>query len=289
MKVAIVGATGVLGRALIPMLVQQGHAVRVLARSVQKAHALFPGEVECVEYDLLSPDMDARLTTLLRNCDAALHVATAIPHDARAPGAWDANTRLRTDGTRRLLDAALAANVECYIQQSIVMAYPDCGDDWITEEMPLDASPLRASINAPVIAMETMVRATSIRQLRWCILRGGTFVGHDTFQDDTIENLRAGKQIVAGDGRNFISPLHVADMAAAMAEALHHAPAGSIFNIVDEPIREGEYLDRLAGIIGAPLPQRDLTLSQPPSWRCCNTAARSTLHWTPNHSVYQDQ
>lgn len=289
MKVAIVGATGVLGRALIPMLVQQEHAVRVLARSVQKAHALFPGEVECVEYDLLSPDREARLTALLKNCDAALHIATAIPHDARAPGAWEANTRLRTDGTRRLLDAALAAKVECYIQQSIVMAYPDCGDKWITEERPLDASPRRASINAPVIAMEAMVHATSTRQLRWCILRGGTFVGQDTFQADMIENLRAGKQIVAGDGRNFISPIHVADMAAAIAEALPRAPAGSIFNIVDEPIREGEYLDRLAGIVGAPLPRRDLTLSRPPSWRCCNAAARSTLHWTPGHTVYPGQ
>jgi nucleoside-diphosphate-sugar epimerase len=225
----------------------------------------------------------------LKNCDAALHIATAIPHDTRAPGAWAANTRLRTDGTRRLLDAALAAKVECYIQQSIVMAYPDCSDEWITEEMPLDVSPPCASINAPVIAMEAMVRATSIRRLRWCILRGGTFVGQDTFQGDTLKNLRAGKQIVAGDGRNFISPIPVADMASAIAQALHHAPAGSIFNIVDEPIREGEYLDRLAGIIGAPLPQRDLTLSRPPSWRCRNAAARSTLHWTPDHSIYPDQ
>jgi nucleoside-diphosphate-sugar epimerase len=137
--------------------------------------------------------------------------------------------------------------------------------------------------------MEAMIRATSTRQLRWCILRGGTFVGQGTFQDDTLKNLRVGKQVVAGDGRNFISPIRVADMAAAVAQALHHAPAGSIFNIVDEPIREGEYLDRLAGIIGAPRPQRDLTLSRPPSWRCRNAAARSTLHWTPNHSIYPDQ
>ncbi len=286
MKVAVVGATGVLGRALIPMLAQQGYAVRALVRSLQQAHTLFSGAVECVGYDLLAPDPDARLISLLQRCDAALHIATAIPRDGRAPGAWDANTRLRTDGTRRLLDAAFAANVGCYIQQSIVMAYPDCGDEWITEEMPLDSSPDRASNNAPVIAMEGMVRAISPQQLRWCILRGGTFVGKDTFQDDTIENLRAGKQIVTGDGNNFMSPIHAVDMAEAIVAALQNAPAGSIFNIVDEPIRQGEYLDRLAGILGAPLPHRDLLRSRPPSWRCSNAAARSMLKWTPAHSIF---
>jgi nucleoside-diphosphate-sugar epimerase len=286
MRVAVAGATGVLGRALIPILLGQRRAVRALVRSTQKARTLFPGEVECVEYDLLALDPQARLTSRLQGCDAVLHIATAIPRDSAAPGAWDANTRLRTDGTRRLLDAALTAQIECYIQQSIVMAYPDRGDEWITEEQPLDTSPARASINAPVIAMEGMVRATSPQQLRWCILRGGTFVGRDTFQDDTIENLRAGRQIVLGDGRNFIAPIHVADMAQALAAALQHAPAGTIFNIVDEPIRAGAYVDRLASLIGAPLPQRDQSQSRPPSWRCSNAAARARLHWMPTHSIF---
>ncbi len=289
MRVAVVGATGVLGRALIPILLEHGHAVRALARSIQKARVLLSHEVEWVEDDLLAPDNEMRLASLLKHCDAAIHIATAIPRDAPAPGAWDANTRLRTEGTRRLLDAALDAGVECYIQQSIVMAYPDRGEEWITEDVPLDSSPARASVNAPVIAMEEMVRAVPLHQLRGSILRGGMFVGTDTFQDDAIKNLRAGKLVVANDGCNFISPIHVIDMAAAIVAALLHAPAGSIFNIVDEPARQGEYLDRLAELIGAPQPPRDLTQPHPASWRCSNAAARSALQWTPRHSIYRER
>jgi nucleoside-diphosphate-sugar epimerase len=86
-----------------------------------------------------------------------------------------------------------------------------------------------------------------------------------------------------------MSPIHVADMAAAIVAALENASAGSIFNIVDEPIRQGEYLDRLAGLSGAPLPRRALAQARPPSWRCSNAAARSMLHWKPTHSIFLDR
>ena len=286
MQIAIFGATGVLGQALTPLLLQQGDTVRALVRSLQKARTVLPAAVDCVECDVLSPDEEQPLDKLLRDCQAVLHIATAIPRVAGAPGAWDMNTRLRTDGTRILLDAALAAGVECYLQQSIVMAYPDRGDEWITEDLPLDNSPKRAAINEPVIIMERLVREVSPRRLRWCILRGGTFVGRSTFQDEIIANLKASKQVVAGDGLNFFSPVHVSDMARACVAALQLAPAGSIFNVVDEPLRQGEYLDRLAWLVGAPSPRRDLAQPRPPSWRCSNVAARAILRWQPTHSIW---
>src|SRR5690348_10215764 len=123
MKVFIAGATGVLGRSLIPLLLQQGHTVRALVRSIEKA----PREagVELSHGDLLSEETRGRLPTLMSGCQAALHIATAIPKDFGAPGAWDTNTRLRVEGTRSLLDASLAAGVERYIQQSITLAYED--------------------------------------------------------------------------------------------------------------------------------------------------------------------
>ncbi len=288
MQIAIFGATGVLGQALIPLLLQEGYGVRALVRSLSKARSVLPADVNCVECDVLSFDQGRLLAALLTGCQAVLHIATAIPRDARAPGAWDMNTRLRTDGTRLLLEAALAAGVDRYLQQSIVMAYPDRGDDWITEDLPLDASPGRASINGPVIAMEALVRDVPPQRLRWCILRGGTFVGHNTFQADVMAGLQAGTQVVVGDGLNFFSPIHVADMATACAAALHHAPAGSVYNIVDEPLRQGEYLDRLADLIGARPPARDLSLARPPSWRCSNAAARADFHWQPTHSIWPD-
>lgn len=284
MKIALVGPTGVLGRALVPLLLQQGHTVRALARSVAKARTLFPQVPEIVECDLLSNSV-GEWTSMLEGCDAVAHIATSIPRDFTVPNAWDANTRLRTDGVRMLLDASLKVGARRYIQQSITMAYPDHGDDWITEDAPLDSSPERAQVCAPVIAMEQMVRNTPLEKLQWCILRGANFVGKDTAQENRLERVRTGKEIVACDGRNFISLIHVSDMATAVAAAIEHAPAGSVFNIADEPIREGDYVDRLADSIGAPRPGRDTAVKCPPSWRCDNQAAKTMLKWWPSHNL----
>ena len=289
LRVGIVGATGVLGRVLVPLLLQQNYAVHALVRSPKKAQVLAAAGAEIEQCDLLSTDISSRLPSMLAGCDAVVHIATAIPQNFTALEAWDANTRLRTDGTRQLLNASLAVGAKCYIQQSIVMAYPDSSDRWLREDIPLDTSdtsPIRAAICAPVIAMEAMVRSISPEQLRWCILRGGNFVGTGTIQDEVVKRLQTGKEIVPGDGRNFISPIHVADMATAIASALRHAPAGSIFNIVDEPIRYGEYLDRLAALLGTSPPPRDLNLPCLPSFRCSNRAAQDVLGWTPTRGIW---
>lgn len=285
MKIAVAGPTGVLGRAVIPLLLQQGYEVRALARSVEKARQLLPQNIEIAACDLLSPDLDEKIATDIQGCEAVMHLATSIPQNFARPNAWDANTRLRTEVVRTLLRASLEVGVETYIQQSITMAYPDCGENWITEDVPLDTSPERASVCAPVIAMEGMIRNVPTHQLQWCILRGGSFVGRDTFQDRTIENIRAGREIIPCEGRNFVSLIHVADMAAAVVAALKYAPAGSVFNVVDEPLRQHEYSDRLAGSIGANKPQRDFDSPCPPSWRCSHQLAKSMLNWRPHHDI----
>lgn len=286
MQIAMVGATGVLGRHLLPLLLAEGYTVRALARSPEQAQALTAQGVAPVPGDLLAPDAAERLPALVVGCDAVIHAATAIPANSGAPGAWDATTRLRTDGTRLLLTAALAAGVPAYIQQSIVMAYPDSGDRWLDEETPLDTSPSRASVVGPVLAMEGLVRALAPEQVRWCILRGGAFVGPGTAQEGTLARLRAGTERVPCDGRSFLSPIHVADMAAAVLLAVQRAPAGSILNICDEPLRQGDYLDRLAELSGAPPPARDPARPCPPSWRCSNYAARTELAWEPVHGIW---
>ena len=192
MRVAVIGSTGVLGRALIPLLLKHDHAVRAFARSIARAREVLPAEIEIAEGDLLDARLQQQLPALLEDCAAVIHIATAIPSNMSAPGAWDANNRLRTDGTRVLLQAALQAGVQQYLQQSISMAYPDHGDEWITEDMPLDTSPERAEVNASVIVMEDLVRTLSADRLRWCILRGGRFVGPGTFEENTVADLRHG-------------------------------------------------------------------------------------------------
>jgi nucleoside-diphosphate-sugar epimerase len=284
MRVFIVGATGVYGRALIPRLVSRGDSVVALVRSLERAEPIAGPQVELFEGDLLHTPPE-RLAQMMRGCDAAAHLATALRPGATGPDGSNTNAALRTDGTRRLLDATLSAGVPRYIQQSIVMAYPDGGDDWLDERTPLAQPDDPSATASPVVAMEAMVREIEPSRLGWSILRGGSFVGPETAQDAVVARLRDGTQRVAGDGSNWVSFVHVEDIAEASVAALG-APAGSTFNINDEPIRNGEYLDRLAELLGVARPARDLEAARPRSFRCSNAAARQTLGWAPRAGIW---
>ena len=283
MTVLVAGATGVLGRALIPLLVARRYRVLAIARSASTAD--LPTEVEAIDADLLEDD----LFELVHQCDTVVHIATAIPSDPTAVGAWRTTARLRTEGTRRLLNAALTGRVRRYVQQSIVMAYRDGGDAWLDESAPLDDSQERADICGPVIEMEEMIREVRPQVLAWTILRGGSFVGAGAGEKTLIDKLRTGNAIVAGDGSNYVSLVNVADMASAVAVSLESAPAGSTFNIVDEPLRYGDYVDALSDLIGATRPRRATELTLPPSWRCTNRAAQTALGWMPRERIWPDR
>jgi nucleoside-diphosphate-sugar epimerase len=288
MKLFVAGITGILGRTLLPLLIQRGDIVRTLARRPEQVLSLTGVGVEALPGDLLAQETIARLPAMVQGCDALLHIATAIPRSRgiAASHAWDITARLRTDGTRALLHAALASGVQRYVQQSIVMAYPDSGDQWIDESTPLDSTLTREATVGPVRTMEQMLRATEIDRLQWCILRGGLFVGPDTMQDIQIADLRSGRLSIACDGNNYLSLVHVADMATAIVQALDSAPAGSTFNIVDDPVRNGSYLDHLADMLGVPHAARIPTHACPPSCRCSNVAARTTLNWSPVKGIW---
>lgn len=286
MLVFIAGASGVLGRALVPLVQARGHAIRALARTAEQAAKLRARGVEPVIGDLLDVRVLHDLPGMLAGCGAAVHAATAIPRDPTTPGAWEATGLLRTAGARRLLDGCQTAGVGQYVQQSILMAYRDGGDTWLAEDWPLDTTPTRASICAPVIAMETLVRNTPPTGPRWTILRGGSFVGPDTGQEVLVERIRAGHAVIPGDGSAFIAPIHVVDMARAVAAALDANLSGATLNVVDEPLRQGAYYDRLAELLGAPRPPHDRRQPRPASFRCRNDAARMALGWQPVHAVW---
>lgn len=270
MIVAVVGASGVLGRALVPALEVGGYQVRPAARSLNGI-------------DLLTSD----LAPLLDGCDAVVHAATAIPRDPTAPGAWDLNTRLRTEGTRRLLAACQALGVKRYVQQSITMAYPDGGDAWLDESTPFDDAPARQAVVAPVQDMESQVRGSG---LSWTILRGGSFVGPGTGQDAEIVRIRAGSLRLVCDGAYWLSPIHPVDYAHAIVLSLQtDAAIGQIFNIAAAPVEYATYVHTLAAAVGAPAPvrvPRDPSRACPASHRVLSTQAETVLGWRPSHSLY---
>jgi len=78
----------------------------------------------------------------------------------------------------------------------------------------------------------------------------------------------------------------VQDAAAAYMLAVENAQSGTVYNICDESIRYGEYVDRLAEMIHAPRPRRDSSKPCPPSWRCTNHRALRELGWTPKHNIW---
>ena len=291
MKVCLAGATGVLGRALVPKLIASGHGVRALARDAAKAEALFPGMgVEIVECDLLAPGMEAQLIPIMEGCEAVIHGATAIPKDFTAPGALTANTHLRIRGTGRLQRAALEVGVTTFVQQSIIMAYRDGGNDWLDEKTWIDQSPERREICHPVAIMESMMRlyARQPKPMRWTILKGGIFVGPETLQEDTVVQIRRGELVVPGDGSHYVPLVHVEDVADAYVAALERAPAASLFNICAEPMTYGEYVDGIADWLGVVRPKRDLAKARPVSHRASTKAAKEVLGWEAKRSVWPE-
>ncbi len=268
-----------LGRAVIPRLVDKQHDVLAISPHPDKARTLYGGMVEAAVGDLVDPDAEAHFATLLKGCDAVLNIATAIPKhgDLGTTAAWAKSDQIRKAGTPRLIKAALAAGVQTFVQQSITMAYPDRGDRWISEETEV--------ISPDIIEMEAALRAVSVDSLHWTILRGASFVGPGTFQDDTIRALKAGELSVGCAGHAYQSFVHVSDMAEAVVLAAEKSPAGAVLNVCAEPLREGDYLRRLAQAVGAAEPRNGAEAPCPPSQRCSNRAVTNRLGWQPTHSI----
>lgn len=286
MKIAIVGATGILGKYLINFLIDDGHEIVAFVRSIEKAKRILSGSARLVKFDLLEDNNEDILMEALNSCDAAVHAATSIPVDPEKPGAWDANTKLRTYGTKKYLNAAVKTGVKKYIQQSIVMAYPDNGDNWITEDIPLDTSLSRKNVCQPVNEMEKMIKALPEEKLQWNILRGGLFVGKGTFQERKLENIKKGIEVITGDGSNYISFIHVKDMARAILKTIDSNLSGKILNIVDNPIRQKDYTERLCVIFGEGSYIINRNLPNPPSHRCSNNLAKNLLNWLPEEDIF---
>jgi nucleoside-diphosphate-sugar epimerase len=134
--------------------------------------------------------------------------------------------------------------------------------------------------------MEAMIRAVDPTRMAWIILRGGSFVGPGTRQDQVIASLRDGSLRVPGDGSNWVSFVHVDDYADAVVAALRSPARDVILNITDEPVRNGDYLDRLATMLGLPAPERNPAAELPRSYRCTSAAAREILGWRPTRGIW---
>lgn len=278
MKVLVVGATGVLGRNVIPRLLWNGHQVRAVVRRNEQVRFLNKMGVEAVHGDILDYKS---IEIAARDSDVGLHLATAIPKNDSQD--WSHNDRIRIEGTRNLLEALTRNGANRYVQQSITLVYGEQGQEIVDETAVVQTSPISQS----AIKMEAMVRDSD---LAWTILRGGLFYGPGTGREEGWwQTARQGRMTVPGDGSDLISLVHVVDMARAVVAATERASAlaGSTYNVVDD---EPVHMKGLFRYIAAQVGEAEPPAGGPrflPSLGVQNIRAQIELGWRPMFPNYQ--
>ena len=288
MKVFVTGATGVIGRRAVPLLLRAGHEVSAAVRSADRIAPLARLGARPLVADLFD---GGALERALAGHDAVINLATHMPGSmlrALLPWAWRENDRLRRDASRILVDAALAARVGRFVQESFAPVYPDRGDAWIEEDVPI--APTR--YNRTVADAEASARRFAASGGgAGVVLRFAAFYGADAFQSLTmIAAVRKGFAPLPGRGDAFFSSISHDDAATAVVAALG-LPSGAYNVTDDEPLRRREVASVLAAAIGVtpprPLPAWMAKLAgslgelMSRSQRMSNRKLRGASDWAP--------
>jgi nucleoside-diphosphate-sugar epimerase len=302
MKVFLAGASGALGRRLIPLLAERGHEVVGTTRSQAKVAQLWDLGAKPVVVDAL--DRDAVIAAVVaEQPDAIIHQLTSLAGvDFRKfEKAFELTDKLRTDGTDNLLAAAKAAGVKRFVAQSYAgWPYARTGGINKSEDEPLDPQPapqMRRSL-AAIRHVETVVPEAG-----GIVLRYGGFYGPGTGLEpdgEQLEAVRKRKFPLIGEGRGVWSFIHIDDAASATVIALEHGQPG-IYNIVDdEPAPVAEWLPYLAKVAGAKPPRHlplwlgrmvggeHMVVLMDEARGASNEKARRELGWEPEHHSWRD-
>lgn len=237
MRIFVAGATGVLGQPTVKLLVAAGHEVRGTARGEEKAQLLRSLGAEPVAVDLFDP---AAVKEAVAGSEAVIHIATKIPSimRMRSRKAWAENDRLRREGTRNLVDGAIAAGAQTFIAESITFIYGDGGDRWLDEDAPME---LAWSALDSTLDLERETQRFGGSGGKAVVLRFGLF--YAPYAASTIDSVKMMKRRmfgVIGKGDNYFSSIHVDDAASAIVAALN-APAGTYNIAEDNPSTQLEY------------------------------------------------
>jgi nucleoside-diphosphate-sugar epimerase len=289
LKILVTGASGVVGRRLVPLLAGSGHRVVGIARGQRQREALERTGAVAVAADLFDPRSLRRATI---GCDAVINLATHMPPSTTQMlrrSAWKENDRIRTVGSANLVDAALAEGVGRFVQESFAPVYPDSGDRWIDELTPLRPAPYNRSL---LDAENSAARFTRGGRTG-VVLRFAGFYGPDSrLLVEAIGLLKHGKAFLPGSPEAYVSSISHDDAATAAAAALR-VPAG-VYNVVDdEPLTRHEYFESLAHSLRVPPPRPFPfwmklllgTLSEmlSRSQRISNLKLRSVSAWEPKY------
>jgi len=262
MRVFVAGATGAIGKQLVPRLVAAGHEVHGMTRSESKQAMLHELGATPVVADALDPDQVAEAVGRARP-DVIVHQLTAIPArlDLRHVNRDFAPTnRLRTEGTDHLLSAGQAVGVRRFVAQSNgAFPYARTGGPVKSEEDPLDPTPPREMRESWAAIRHLEEAVLGADWTEGIVLRYGGFYGPGTSLApgaEQVELVRKRKFPLVGDGGGVWSFVHIADAAEATVAAIEHGSRG-VYNVVDDdPAPVAEWLPALAAELGAKKPMR---------------------------------
>src|SRR5215208_1688771 len=281
MRVFVAGATGAIGKQLVPRLVEAGHEVHGMTRSESKQAMLHElGAVPAVA-DALDPDQVAEAVGRATP-DVIVHQLTAIPEklDLRHFDRDFALTaRLRTEGTDHLLSAGQAVGVQRFVAQSNFASYARSGAAVKSEEDPFDPAPAREMRQSAAAIRHLQEAVLGARWTEGIVLRYGSFYGPGTSLapgSAQTELVRKRKFPLVGDGGGVWSFIHVAD-AAPVAEWL---PALAQELGAKKPMRVPRFIGRLfAGEAGVVMMTEVRGAS--------NAKAKRALGWRPAHPSWR--
>jgi nucleoside-diphosphate-sugar epimerase len=306
MRVFVAGATGAIGKQLVPRLLERGHRVIAMTRSEHKQGALWDMGAQPVVADALDPDQVAEAVANTQP-DVIVHELTSLAEtlDLRHFDRDFALTnRLRTEGVDHLLSAGRAVGVKRFVAQSFTSwPYARTGGPVKAEDDPLDPAPAR-EMRESMKAIEHLEAAvTGADWTDGVALRYGGFYGPGTSMSagsEQLELVRKRKFPVVGDGGGIWSFVHIADAADATVLAVERGRRG-IYNVVDDdPAAVSEWLPALAQAIGAPAPRHV------PRWvgrlvageagvvmmtdmrGASNAKAKRELGWQPRHATWRE-
>jgi 2-alkyl-3-oxoalkanoate reductase len=294
MRVLVVGASGAIGRRLIPQLAEHGHQVTGTSRSAGKAGQLTSLGAEPAVLDVLDAGAVRALVAATRP-EAIIYQATAlsgVSFGRNMDRVFAPTNQLRTTGTDILLAAAREEGVPRFIAQSFApFRYAHSGGPVKDENDPL-ADPLpsaRLMFGAMAHLDEAVTAAGGIA------LRYGGFYGED---DAMVTAVRKRLFPLIGDGGGMMSFIHLDDAAAATVLALD-AEGPAIYNVTDdEPAPMRDWLPALAAAVGAKPPFHI------PAWvgglvmgktlpmmteakGASNAKAKKELGWTPRYPSWR--
>jgi len=270
MKIFVAGAAGVIGRLLLPKLLEAGHEVVGMTHKEENRAFIEKCGAQAVIADVF--DREAIFASIHKaQPEVVIHQLTSLSQRN-----FSDNSRIRIEGTRNIVDASLAAGVEQIIAQSISWAY-EAGDVPATEETPLDLKalePRRRTIEG-IYSLEKAVAEIP----NHVILRYGMLYGQGTWYDTNgymAAEIRQ-ERMTATDA--VVSFLHVEDAANAAVLALNW-PSGPVNIVDDEPANVLDWLSTYSDTIGAPAPNVQEGRA---GWErgASNTKARMDYEWSP--------